>query len=149
MKSPVQPEAMPRIVLAKSEEQRLTSLATAAGLTGRSEGVARILLAEMERAEIVADHDVPGDVVRMYSWVEFEIDGRNARRVQLVYPGEADIESNRVSILTPIGTALIGLSPGQQISLQGHDGRRHTLRALRIVQEQSAAASTDALACAP
>jgi len=125
----------PRIVLAKSEEQRLSALATAAELTGRSESVARFLLAEMERAEIVDDGDVPSDVVRMHSWVEFEIDDRNARRVQLVFPGEADIGSSRVSVLTPIGAALIGLSPSQQMPLHGYDDREHTLRILSVVQE--------------
>lgn len=130
-------ETLPRIVLGESEERRLNALATAAALTGRSDSVARMLLAEIERADVVQDRNLPGEVVRMHSWVEFEIDGRDRRSVQLVYPGEADIERNRISVLTPIGAALIGLSPGQTIPLNGHDDRPHRLTAIRIVRHQS------------
>jgi regulator of nucleoside diphosphate kinase len=122
---------LPRIVVGEAEEYRLSALATAASLTGKA-GAAKTLLAEMERASVVRDADVPPDVVRMQSVVEFEIDGANRRLVRIVYPGEADIDSGRISILTPIGTALIGLSPGQKIPLQGHDGRAHTLAVLSV-----------------
>ena len=125
---------MPRIVVSEVEEHRLTDLATAAELTGRSQQVARALLAEMERAEVLPDREVPRDVARMNSWVEFEIDGRNRRRVQIVFPGEANIDDNKISILTPIGTALIGLVPGQTMVLRGHDGRSHELRVLSVAQ---------------
>lgn len=125
---------LPRIVVSEVEEHRLTDLATAAELTGRSQQVARALLAEMERAEVVPDREVPRDVARMNSWVEFEIDGRNRRRVQIVFPGEANIDDKKISILTPIGTALIGLVPGQTMVLRGHDGRSHELRVLSVAQ---------------
>jgi regulator of nucleoside diphosphate kinase len=124
--------SLPHIVVGEAEEYRLTALATAAALTGTAEMVGRTLLAEMERANVVRDADVPRDVVRMHSVVEFEIDGANRRRVRLVYPGEADIGSARISVLTPIGAALIGLSPGQRIPLQGHDGRAHVLKVLSV-----------------
>ena len=58
---------LPRFVVSDIEEDRLTDLATAAELTGRSQQVARTLLAEMERAEVVPDQDVPRDVARMNS----------------------------------------------------------------------------------
>lgn len=131
--------ALPRIVLSESEERRLSALATASALTGRSQSVARVLLAEIERAHVVRDRELPKGVVRMYSWVEFEVDGKDRRCVQLVWPGEADIARNKVSVLTPIGAALIGLSPGQTIPLLGHDGQPHRLTALKIVRHQSSA----------
>jgi len=124
--------ALPRIVVGDGEERRLTALATAAALTGRSESVARTLLAEMERAQVVPDRDVPETVVRMNSWVEFEFDGREQRRVQVVFPGDASIDDEKISILTPIGTALIGLSPGQTMMLQGHDGRPHKVKVVSV-----------------
>jgi len=119
--------ALPAIIVGETEEVRLTALATAAASNGRAVQSARILLAELERARIVRDRDMPADTVRMYSTVEFQIDQGERRRVQLVYPGEANIDDGRISILTPIGAALIGLSPGQTISMQGHDGRAHAL----------------------
>lgn len=124
--------ALPCIVVGDAEERRLTALATAAVLKGGSESVARTLLAEMGRAEVIPDREVPPTIVRMNSWVEFEFDGRDRRRVQLVFPGDARIDDQKISILTPIGTALIGLSPGQTMMLQGHDGRPHRVKVLTV-----------------
>ena len=127
-------DALPRIFVSESEEHRLTALATATVLTGRSRDVARTLLAEMERAEVVPERAMPANVVRMNSRVEFEIDDANRRQVQLVFPGDANIDEGRISVLTPIGTALIGLSSGQMMMLQGHDGRPHKLRVLSVAE---------------
>lgn len=124
--------SLPRIIVGEAEEQRLSALANAVAMAGRSVNVARVLLAEMERADIVPDREVPSDVVRMNSWVEYEIDGRDRRRVQIVFPGEANIAADKVSILTPVGAALIGLSPGQTMVLEGHDGRSHKLSVLSV-----------------
>lgn len=125
---------LPRIIVGATEELRLTALATAAELTGCAESVAKTLLAEMGRAHLVEDSEVPQDIVRMYSLVEFEIDGRNPRPVRLVYPAEADISRGRISILTPIGAALIGLAPGQAMMVEGPDGKAHKLRVLSVAQ---------------
>lgn len=125
-------EALPRIVVGEREEQRLTTLATSAMLTGRSEYVARVLLAEMERADVVPDARVPDDVVRMNSRVAFELDGGERREAELVFPAEANIDQGKISVLTPIGTALIGLSPGQLMMLRGVDGRPHRLRVISV-----------------
>src|SRR5690606_10427953 len=103
------------------------------------ESVAQALLAEMDRAHVVRDSDVPADVVRMYSLVEFETDGRDCRRVEIVYPGEADIDQGRISILTPIGAALIGLSCGQAMTVQGPDGTTHELRVLSVAPPRETA----------
>lgn len=130
--------SLPHIVVSEAEEHRLTVLATAK-LSGRQETFALALLAELERADVVPEGEMPSDAVRMDSWVEFEIDGRDRRRVQIVYPGDANIDADKISILTPIGTALIGLSPGQSMALEGHDGRPHALTVLSVAQPASSA----------
>ena len=66
---------LPPIIVSETEEHLLTLLATGAELTRRSEDVARTLLSEMERADVMADEAMPENVVRMSSRVEFEIDG--------------------------------------------------------------------------
>ena len=124
--------ALPRIVVGEHEENQLTRLATAAMLTGRAQHVARLLLAEMERADLVPDAALPESVVRMGSRVVFEIDGGSRREGTLVFPGEANIDEGKISVLTPIGTALIGLSPGQTMKVQGVDGRPHTLKLISV-----------------
>jgi regulator of nucleoside diphosphate kinase len=121
---------MPRIVVSESDHERLTGLATAA--LNRVPETAQELLAEMERAEIVSAPSVPANVVRMGSRVTFlPADGRK-RRITLVFPAEEDITKSRVSIMTPIGAALIGLTEGQSIQWTARDGRRHELTVLTV-----------------
>ena len=123
---------LPRIVVSESEERRLTTLATTSELLRRGYDVARGLLSELERAEVVSDDRMPGHVVRMNSVVEFMVDGRTSPRVELVFPRNANIDDGKISILTPIGTALLGLSPGQSMPVLGNDGREHQLTVLAV-----------------
>ena len=121
---------MPRIVVSESDHDRLTDLATAA--LDRLPETAQELLDEMERAEVVGAPAVPANVVGMGSTVTFQPDGGRKRRVTLVFPAAADIAESRISVLTPIGTALIGLSEGQSIDWSARDGRRHQLTVLAV-----------------
>jgi regulator of nucleoside diphosphate kinase len=120
---------VPDIVLSHNDHDRLAALADAA--LDRLPELAETLLTELDRASVVADDRVPDGVVRMGSMVEYEArDGR--LRVQLVYPELADISAGRISVLTPIGTALLGLSAGQSIEWQTRDGRRQELKVLAV-----------------
>ena len=134
---------LPPIIVSETEQQRLTTLAAASELLLRARDVARYLLSELERAAVVPDGSVPPDVVRMHSRVDFKVDGRNRRRIELVFPRKANIGEGRISILTPVGTALLGLSPGQSIPVVGNDGREHTLTVIAVT-EPPAVASPDA-----
>jgi len=115
----------PAIALCQSDHEKLTGLAEV--WSERNPAVSEELLGELERARIVPDSRMRDDVIRMGSTLRYVTDTGDDRTVTLVYPGEADISSGKVSILTPIGTALIGLSPGQSIDWQGRDGRLHRL----------------------
>ena len=120
--------ARPPIVLAESEADRLALLAEHHPSAG-----AALLLQEIERAAVVPDDQLPSDVVRMHAVVEFVDEGRDQRRtVVLVYPREADIAAGKVSITSPVGAGLIGLSAGQVISWPDRDGRERPLRILRV-----------------
>ena len=103
----------PRIILTATEHERLSGLGRAAMNT--MPDVAASLVDELDRAHVLAKGRRPIDVVCMGSEVEFRDDttGR-IQKVSLVYPGEADIEQGKISVLTPIGTALIGLAVGQE-----------------------------------
>jgi regulator of nucleoside diphosphate kinase len=71
---------------------------------------------EVERATIVDPHDVPDDVITMNSTVRLcDLDTGEIERYTLVYPRDADIEENRISVLAPIGTALIGYRVGDVV----------------------------------
>lgn len=117
--------AKPRIVVSKVDFRRLSAIAM--GALDRFPDVAEELQAEMDRAEVVAENAVPANVVRMGSTVEFRSASGQTRRMTLVYPGEQDISENRISVLTPVGAALIGLSVGQSIQWTTHDGREQQL----------------------
>lgn len=132
----------PKIIVSDDDLLRLTRLAEAAGR--HSPEIADTLLSELERAGVVGAHAMPDNVIRMGSTVQYRPDDGEARRVLLVFPGEADIAMNRVSILTPIGTALLGLSPGQSIEWTARDQRIHRLAILSVdntaLAEQKASA---------
>lgn len=119
---------MPEIIVSQKDQQRLTVLAMDA--LNRSPDVANELIAEMERARVVPT--VPSSIVRMGSFVTYRADDSRERRVQLVFPGQADISSGKISILTPIGTALIGLSVGQSIAWTARDGTERHLTVLKV-----------------
>jgi regulator of nucleoside diphosphate kinase len=127
-------DQLPPIVVSETEQRRLTTLATASVLMQRTNDAARNLLSELERADVVPDGSLPSRVVRMNSRVEFKVDGRNSRSVELVFPRDANIGEGRVSVFTPVGTALLGLSPGQSMPLVGNDGREHTLSVIAVPQ---------------
>ncbi len=125
----------PAIVVSDVDYKRLSDLAT--GALDRFPAVAEELLAEMDRAQVVSAALIPPGVAQMHSTIAYRADSGQERRVTLVYPGEADIAANRISILTPIGTALIGLSKGQSITWVTRDGQRHALTVLSVEQPSS------------
>jgi regulator of nucleoside diphosphate kinase len=122
----------PRIIVSDIDYERLMDIAAAA--LSRFSDVAEELQSEMDRAEVVSAGSVPAQVVQMGSTVEFRSDSGQNRRVTLVFPGEADISANKVSILTPIGTALVGLSTGQSITWTTRDGLQHELTIVSVEQ---------------
>jgi regulator of nucleoside diphosphate kinase len=130
----------PPIIVSDEDYVRLTKLATAA--SDRFPDVAEELQIEMERAQVLSTATIPEGVIQMGSTVEYHSDVEHRRRITLVYPGEADIAEGRVSILTPIGAALIGLSAGQSIRWGARDGREHKLTVLTVEQPVASAIPT-------
>ena len=124
---------LPEIVVSDTDHARLTTLANAALETVPD--TAEELLSELDRARIVADGSMPRDVVRMGSAVEFRADN-DQKRVTLVFPQEADIAAGKISVLTPVGAALIGLAKGESISWTARDGTSHELTILSVEQPE-------------
>src|SRR3546814_410674 len=120
----------PQIIIGKTDHTRLSGLAE--GALERIPEVADGLLVELERAKVVADDQIAPDVIKMGSSATYEVETGEKRNITLVYPGEADIAASKVSILTPIGVALIGLAPGQSMTWQSRDGEEHKLSVIRV-----------------
>jgi len=127
-------------MISETEAQRLTALALQ--MEASAPAVADMLLNELERAQVKPDGAMPSQVVGMHSTVEFldEAHGK-PRTVQLVYPGEADISAGKISVLTPIGAALIGLKAGQSILWPDRDGKDRVLQILDVQRAEVAPAA--------
>ena len=130
MLNDMQAKQKPDIVIRDADHSRLSTLAE--GLLDRLPEVAGELLTELERAKVLPAASFPANAVGMGSTVEYTTEDGSSRRVTLVYPDEADIAKGRISILTPIGAALIGLSEGQSISWTTRDGRTRRLSVTRV-----------------
>lgn len=121
---------LPRIRIGEADYESLVRLANAA--LDRSPDVADELLSEIERAEIVDGRKLKPDVIRMGSRATYRMDEGEERTVTLVYPAQANIEEGRISILTPVGAALIGLKAGQSMPCRMRDGRQHKLTVMQV-----------------
>jgi regulator of nucleoside diphosphate kinase len=126
----VRNRSVPNIIVSNADYERLTDLATAS--IERLPEVAEELLSEMDRAKIVRDDSVPANVVRMGSTVTFRSDDGRQRTETLVYPVDEDSDAHKISVMTPVGAALIGLAEGQSISWTARDGRRHELTVVKV-----------------
>lgn len=115
----------PGIIISQNDYDRLTGLAAA--IEEHDPELGEVMMAELERARVVEDKELPKTVVRMGSTLTYTADEGEPTTVKLVYPAEADIEAGRISVTTPFGTALIGLSAGQSINWTARNGRVHRL----------------------
>ncbi|AOF91746.1 nucleoside diphosphate kinase regulator [Sinorhizobium sp. RAC02] len=127
----------PAITIARSEHARLSNLADM--LAARDPHAAEQLAAELDRAKILDDARMAPGIMRMGSIAEFRIDDEPAQIAELVFPKDADISRKRISVLTPVGAALLGLSAGQSIEWAARDGR---VRRLTVVSVHAAAPET-------
>lgn len=122
---------LPPIMMSGIDFDRLDRLVTA--VADKHPDTAAFLSREISRATIVPSTIVPPGLVTMGALVEFRDDTTGqTRTVTLVYPHEADVEAGQVSILTPVGAALIGLSVGQSIEWQTPAGGWRSLTVLGV-----------------
>ena len=130
MRDVVRTRSVPQIIVSNADYERLTDLANAS--LERLPDVAKELLSEMDRAQVVEPDAVPSNVVRMGSTVTFKSDVGQTRTLTLVYPADESLDQHRISVMTPVGAALIGLAEGQSISWTARDGRRHQLTVMKV-----------------
>jgi regulator of nucleoside diphosphate kinase len=122
----------PEITVSMADLERLEGLL--GELRGGAPEIADGLRSELDRARIVEPEDMPQDVVTMNSTVRFadEETGKEFERT-LCYPEEATGGTDKVSILAPLGSALLGLSVGQRIDWPVPGGRMARIRILDVV----------------
>jgi regulator of nucleoside diphosphate kinase len=92
------------------------------------------LRAELERAIVVPPDALPPGVVGMYSQVRYRDEHAGlSRQVQIVLPDDADVEQGKVSVLAPVGAALLGLETGQVIDWKFPAGEIRRLRVEEVL----------------
>ncbi len=120
----------PEITLSTEDYVKLSALVRA--VMNRMPDLADGLSEELERAQVVDNGRVPAQAVHMGCEVDFRDDTTGkSHSVTLVYPAQADIVQGKLSVLTPVGTALIGLRAGQSISWATRTGETRRLTVLR------------------
>lgn len=124
----------PEITVSTADLDRLEGLL--GELRAGAPEIADGLRSELDRARIVEPDEVPKDVVTMNSTVRFvdEESGKEFERT-LCYPGEATGGVDKVSILAPLGSALLGLSVGQRIDWPVPGGRTVHIRILEVLSQ--------------
>ncbi len=120
-------DTLPDIIIPAAERGRLERLAHDA-TTGRHP-VAAFLDAELRRATTAPSHgEELADIVTMGSWVKYRIDwGFPAEVRRLVYPEDYASRRNEISVLSPVGAALLGLRAGSRMLFEDADGTKHVV----------------------
>ncbi|MFY9228193.1 MAG: nucleoside diphosphate kinase regulator [Candidatus Microsaccharimonas sp.] len=86
----------------------------------------KALLYELKRCEIVDQKSIPGDVITMNSHVLFTDESGEDLDYWLVFPEDAELPNNKISILSPVGCALLGYKVGETVTLHTpNKGRRN------------------------
>jgi regulator of nucleoside diphosphate kinase len=105
------------ILLTKLDHTRITkSIKTALSERTITQKEADSLLHELNSAQLVESYEIPPDIVTMNSIVKLQFLNQNKEiEIQIVYPEDADSGNNKISIFSPIATALIGYKTGDEI----------------------------------
>lgn len=117
---------LPSLVISQEDFHQISALLSIA----KTE-TAELLEEELGRAKLIPTEQLSNNIVSMNSGVTFlDLDTGKEQQMTLVYPHEANMETGRVSVLAPVGAALLGLSVGQEIDWPVRDKK---IRRLKIV----------------
>ena len=128
------------IYITRQDQQQLQDLLEEVALSRpRDRGDLFALREELHRAVIVDAHEVPADVITMNSRAELiDLDSGEAAIFTLVFPADAAIEENKISVLAPVGAAMLGYRMGDEFEWTVPGGTRRMR--VRNVQYQPEAA---------
>lgn len=123
--------SLPAIMIAASDYPRLQALAEAAARSVPQVG--DYLSRELERASVVDEAATESRFVRVGSLVTYRDSVEGAERtVRLVWPLEADVARSRISVLSLVGAALLGMRAGQSIEWPSPFGGARRLQVIKV-----------------
>ncbi|MFG1494665.1 nucleoside diphosphate kinase regulator [Halobacteriovorax sp. ZH4_bin.1] len=94
---------------------------------------------EIERANIISDSEVPPDLVTMNSKIEYlDLTTKRSSTITISYPDNANYLEKNISILAPLGCALIGLREGQEILWDFPSGATKKLKIIKVIYQPEA-----------
>lgn len=94
---------------------------------------------ELDKATVVPNESIGRNVVTMGALVSYrDLRTNQLRKVEIVFPEEADPAQGKISVIAPVGAALIGLSVGQEIQWHFPDGNVHRLIVEGVTQPTAA-----------
>lgn len=127
------------IFITEFDARRLQDLIKAPGaLEHRQPEGLQSLRDELERAQVVAPEDIPPDVVTMNSVVHLiDMETSEEEEYTLVFPADADVDKNRISVLAPVGIAMLGYKAGDTFTWSVPGGERR-LRVKEVVYQPEA-----------
>lgn len=132
--SPHAESIRPDITVSSLDAIRLQKMIDTLGASGATEGEG--LLAELDRAAIVAPADMPPDVVTMNSTVRFRVDSTGSEfSSTLVYPRDKGEGADTLSVLAPVGSALLGLREGDRIAWPAPGGATMVVRIIEVTYQ--------------
>ena len=110
------------IYITKSDKERLIKLIEDAKYKDfKTDQYLRVLEAEIDKAKVIEDKAMPKDVITMNSRVLLSMEGTE-EEFTLVYPKDADVKNNKISVFSPIGTAILGYREGSSIEWKVPNG---------------------------
>ncbi|ETS32895.1 MULTISPECIES: nucleoside diphosphate kinase regulator [Photorhabdus] len=128
----------PAIIINELDAERLDSLLEQPAFADTS--IADALNEELDRAEIVPPAEIPSDVVTMNSRVRFlDLTSSEERVRTLVYPASLQDSSDQLSVMAPLGAALLGLRIGDEISWKLPNGEETRVKVLELLYQPEAA----------
>lgn len=129
-----------KIYITEKDKLRLKSLFRASiGVNSNDLNNMKELLAEIERAEVISDDNINENVITMNSTVVIkDIDTDREFEYTIVYPEYADSSKNKISVLAPVGTALLGYKVGDIIEWKVPAGKRRFLVQHILFQPEAA-----------
>lgn len=127
----------PAITVSGLDYDRLMSLLDS--VANQNLPSAEALEMELDRAEVIDPDKMPANIITMNSTAIVSDNSGNKRRLTLVYPRDANFEEGKISILAPVGVAILGLSVGQSIDWALPNGENIKLKVIAIEYQPEAA----------
>ena len=124
----------PSIYITKTDEKKLKDLIwESQNSEYRGSDYLKMLAGEVEKAQVVEPHKIPSDVITMNSTAHLiDQESDDEMIYTLVFPEEADVSQGKISVLAPIGTAMLGYRVGDIFEWDTPGGKRK-IRVVKVL----------------